>query len=262
MEVEVRPGMANESPQKTDETETIFQPDGKWKVILCNGMIRSASTWSYNVVLKLMRAAAGESVYGNYNEDIAQFLESSPPTASYLVLKCHMLDAVGRGLLERGEARVVYTCRDLADAAVSFMRMFQFDFEHTLSALGGALELYKFHRAGGHALILGYREITSHPLESVAKIAAHLGVKAPMEVLERINDETSLERAKDRVEQLKAGIDADQLVRFDRFVHDRKTLLNLDHIRDGRSGYGRASLTEEQSLRIDELARQYKYDME
>lgn len=254
--------MANESPQKTDEPQKMFQPSGKWKIVLCNGMIRSASTWSYNVVLKIMRTVAGESVYGDYNENIAQFLESSPPTAPYLVLKCHMLDSVGRGLIERGEARVIYTCRDLADAAVSFMNMFQFDFEHTLSALGGALELYRLHRNSGHALILGYREITSQPLESIAKIAEHLGVNAPMGVLERINEETSLERARDRVEQLKAGIDADKLVRFDRFVHDRETLLNIDHIRDGRSGYGRESLTEEQLHRVDALAQQYEYNLE
>ncbi|MGA7340238.1 MAG: sulfotransferase domain-containing protein [Terracidiphilus sp.] len=254
--------MTYESIQATDKAEIAFRPGGKWRVVLCNGMIRSASTWSYNVVLKIMRAAAGESVYGDYNENIAQFLESSPPAAPYLVLKCHMLDAVGRGLIERGEARVVYTCRDLADAAVSFMRMFQFDFEHTLSALGGALELYRLHRDSGHALILGYREITSRPLESVAKIAGHLGVTAPANALERITEETSLERARARVEQLKTGVDADKLVRFDRFVHDRETLLNLDHIRDGRRGYGRASLTEQQLDRIVALARQYEYDLD
>jgi hypothetical protein len=254
--------VTNESVHEADETGIVFQPVGNWKIVFCNGMIRSASTWSYNVVMKLMRAVVGEGVYGNYNENIAQFLESCPSSASYLVLKCHMLDPVGRGLLERGEARVVYTCRELADAAASFMTMFQFDFEHTLSALEGALELYRLHRNSGHALILGYREITSQPLESVGKIAGHLGINAPVEVLERITEETSLERARDRVEQLKAGVDADKLVRFDRFVHDRETLLNIDHIRDGRRGYGRATFTEQQLNRIDALAKQYEYDLE
>lgn len=254
--------MTSESQQAKSATEIVFRPSGKWKIVLCNGMIRSASTWSYNVVLKIMRAAAGKSVYGDYNENIAQFLESCPPAAPYLVLKCHMLDSVGRGLIERAEARVVYTCRDLADAAVSFMNMFQFDFKHTHSALEGALELYRLHRDSGHALILGYREITSRPLESVTRIAEHLGVTAPKNVFERIAEETSVERARDRLEQLKAGVDADKLVRFDRFVHDRETLLNIDHIRDGRSGYGRASLTEEQLGQIDALAKRYEYYLE
>lgn len=254
--------MTNESETEANKTGVLFQPGGHWKLVLCNGMIRSASTWSYNVVLKIMRAAAGDDVYGDYNENVAQFLESCPPTAPYLILKCHMLDSVGRGLVERGEARVIYTCRELADAAASFMNMFQFDFPHTLSALNGALELYRLHRDSGRALILGYREITSDPLESVASIARHLGVTAPASVLERITEETSVERARDRVEQLKAGVDADKLVRFDRFVHDRETLLNIDHIRDGRRGYGRASLTEQQLSEIDALAKQYEYSIE
>jgi hypothetical protein len=225
-------------------------------------MIRSASTWSYNVALKIMRAAAGENVYGDYNENVAQFLDSCPPAAPYMVLKCHMLDTVGRGMVGCGEAKVVYTCRELADAAASFMKMFEFDFPHTLQALSGALELYRLHRESGQALILGYREITSEPLASVTKIAAHLGVTAPVEILERITEETSVARARDRVEQLKAGVDADKLVRFDRFVHDRETLLNIDHIRDGRRGYGRESLTEEQLEEIDALAKRYEYELE
>jgi Sulfotransferase domain len=253
--------MMEESHQQAENARIRFRPDGKWRVVLCNGMIRSASTWSYNVVLKLLRAALGESVYGDYSENIAQFLQSSPPAAARLVLKCHMLDPTGRELVESGEAKVVYTCRDLADAAVSFMRMFNYDFEHTLSALGGALELYQFHRKSGTALILGYPEITDHPLESVAKIAAYLGVAAPVKILERVAEETSVERARERVEQLKAGVDEDKLVRFDRFVHDRETLLNLDHIRDGSSGYGRRALTEEQLRRIDALAEQYGFSL-
>jgi hypothetical protein len=254
--------MSEGSSQQLEKSSIRFQPNGKWRVVFCNGMIRSASTWSYNVVLKLMRAALGDSVYGDYNENVAQFLESSPATAPCLVLKCHMLDEVGRRMVESGEAKVVYTCRDLPDAAVSFMRMFNYDFEHTLSALWGALELYQFHRKRGTALILGYREITGQPLASVGKIAEYLGIAAPVEILTRVTEETSIEWARDRVEQLKAGVDADKLVRFDRFVHDRETLLNLDHIRNGRSGYGRAALTEEQLNRIDALAKEFDFDRE
>jgi hypothetical protein len=239
-----------------------FEPDGSWKLVLCNGMVRSASTWSYNVVMKLLRAALGEGVYGGYNEDIAPFLASAPPTATYRVLKCHTLDTAGRRLAESGEAKVVFTCRNLADASVSFMRMFHYDFEHTFSALENSLELYRFHQRGRKALILGYNAITAQPLESVMKIAEYLGVTAPSEILERVTEETSADRARERVEQLKAEGDPSRLVRFDRFVYDPETLLNLDHIRDGRSGYGRASLTEEQTHRIDTLAKQYDFNVE
>jgi Sulfotransferase domain len=251
-----------ESIGKTENASVRFNSDGAWKVVLCNGMIRSASTWSYNVVMKLMRAALGEEVYGEYNEDISLFLGSSSSTTPYRVLKCHTLDAVGRALVESGQAKVVFTCRNLADAAVSFMRMFNFDFEHTLSALESSLELYRFHQNVGTTLILTYGEITAQPLESVTKISRYLGIAASGVALEQITKDTSLERARERVEQLKAGVDDESLVRFDRFVYDRETLLNLDHIRDGRSGYGREALTELQSSRIDDLAARYDFRLE
>ena len=253
--------MANET-EKAEGAGVRFAPDGAWDLVICNGMIRSASTWSYNVALQLMRAAAGAAVYGDYSEDTQAFLDAAPAGTRYRVLKCHMLDATARGLIAEGRVKVIYTCRDLADAAASFMRMFQYDFEHTLLALQGALDLYKLHRENGKALIVGYRGVTEQPLEAIGRIAGYLGIAAPPEVLSEIGKRTSLESSRARVEDLKSGVDADKLVRFDRFAHDRETLLNLDHIRDGRSGYGRALLTEEQRSRIDALAEQYHFRAE
>jgi hypothetical protein len=236
--------------------------DGTWDLVLCNGMIRSASTWSYNVALLLMRAAVGPLVYGDYSEDTRAFLETAPRSARYRVLKCHMLDALARELIATGRAKVIYTCRDLADAAASFMRMFHFDFDHTWLALQGALDLYRLHRESGKALILGYHSVISQPLEAIGRIAGYLGIETPQEILRAIGEKTSIESARARVHQLKSGVDADKLVRFDRFVHDRETLLNLDHIRDGSTGYGRVLLTPEQLARIDALADQYHFHIE
>ncbi|MGC2639678.1 MAG: sulfotransferase domain-containing protein [Acidobacteriaceae bacterium] len=236
-----------------------FSPGGGWNLVLCNGMIRSASTWSYNAALRLLRAAVGSRCYGDYSENTQTFLDAAPATADYLALKCHMLDGAARALIDTRRAKVIYTCRELADAAASFMRMFAYDFDHTCLALQGALELYRLHRDSGTALILGYSGITSQPLRDIARIAEYLEIAAPEEVLGAIAEATSLERARARVEALKAGADADQLVRFDRFVHDRETLLNLDHIRDGSTGYGRDLLTADQLARIDALAAQYDF---
>lgn len=236
-----------------------FQPDGRWNLILCNGMIRSASTWSYNVTLRLMQAAVGGRVYGDYSENTQAFLDAVPAAADYRVLKCHMLDSLAREMIGTRQAKVIYTCRDLADAAASFMRMFDYDFDHTCLALQGALELYRLHRSSGTALILGYGNITSQPIETIVRIAGYLEIDAAPEILRAIDTQTSLQRARERVDELKAGIDADKLVHFDRFVHDRETLLNLDHIRDGSSGYGRTLLTEEQLARVNALAEEFEF---
>jgi hypothetical protein len=168
-----------------------------------------------------------------------------------------MLDAVGRTLAQSGAAKVIFTRRDIADAVVSFMTMFNHDFEHALSVMGSSLELCRFHRDGGNAAIVGYEEITSDRIAAVGRIAAYLGLAIDAEIIREVAGETSLERMAEKVQELNAITDEGRLVRLPNTSYDPETLLNLNHIRDGRSGYGYEVLTAEQLSRIAALVQKY-----
>jgi hypothetical protein len=225
-------------------------------LVLCNGMPRSASTWSFNVAMGLLRhVSSGRQVYGGYHENVAQFLKSVPPAASHVVLKCHSLDAVGRTLARTGEAKVIYTWRDVADAVVSSLGMFGGDFEDALASIDSSLELYRFHRHGGNAVIVGYEEITTAPLTAVRRVAAYLGVEEHSEIIREVAEENSFERTREKVEKVNAS--TNQLIRLGHAGYDPETLLHQHHIRDGRSGYGREILTVEQIARVDALMREH-----
>ncbi len=227
-------------------------------LVICDGMVRSASTWSFNVAMGLLRRSTERSrVYGGYDEDLAHFLESIPPAATHAVLKCHALDRVGRGLARTGAIQVIFTWRNIADAVVSFMTMFGHDFEHSLSVIGSALELYRFHRESGNAVILGYAEITAHPANAIRRIAAYLGLVEDPKTIAEVAQETSFERMREKVEELDTVTDERRLIRRDRYVYDRETLLNLHHIRDGSSGYGCRILSADQLARISDLVQRY-----
>ena len=225
-------------------------------LIFCNGMPRSASTWSFNVAMELLRRTRpAERIHGGYepDENVAKFLATAPADAVHIILKCHSLDAIGLALTRAGAAKVIYTWRDPADAIVSFQTMFSADFEEAFASIASSLELMRFHRRHGNALILEYEEITGKPVESVGRLAAYLGLEACAELIAEIAAQSSIERMRDKAEQLAAVIERDRLVQHHQTVYDKETLLHVNHIRDGSSGYGRARLTAEQWDRIAEL---------
>jgi hypothetical protein len=227
-------------------------------LIICNGMPRSASTWSFNVVLGLLRNSySGVGVYGGYSEAVAQFLESIPLPCAHVVLKCHTLDAVGRILAQSGAAKVIFTSRDIADAAASFMAMFNHSFEHALDVMDSALELHRFHLGGGNAVILRYDEVMSDPPGAVRRIAEYLGLPVDSEIIREVAAETSFERMSKKVRELDTIKDEGRLVRLPSTSYDPATLLNINHIRDGRSGYGQTVLTAEQLKMVAALIHKY-----
>lgn len=221
-------------------------------LVLCNGMPRSASTWSYNVSVGLLRLASSAEVYGGYDENLHRFLRGLPSSASHAIVKCHTLDATGIGLAQLNCVKVIYTWRDLADATASFMLMFDIDFDHTLSVMSLSLDLYRRHRRNG-ALILSYRDIIGDPEGSVRKVAAHLELDLSPELINGVAGSNSLERMSEKVREIGSLEYGPKLIRHERASYDPETLLNVDHIRNGASGYGATMLNQGQLARIAAL---------
>lgn len=227
-------------------------------LVICNGMPRSASTWSFNVVIGLLRYRKdAEGVHGGYDEEVARFLSAVPEKARDIVLKCHSLDSLGRALAQAGAARVIYTWRDISDAIVSFMRMFRVDFEHAFAVTRDSLQLYEFHRRTGNVVALHYDEIAAEPQAAVRRIDAYLGINSPAEMIRAVAEQTSFARMRERTQELAAPEKHQRLVKLERTTYDPETLLNLDHIQNGGSGYGRAVLTPSQLAQAGQLAREF-----
>lgn len=232
-------------------------------LVLCNGMPRSASTWSYNVAISLLRHTEQE-VCGGYDENLHRFLCGLPAACVHAVLKCHSLDDAGLRLAQLQAAKVIYTWRDLADATASFMTMFDFAFEEIISIMSSSLDLFLQHRSNG-ALILSYETITQQPTESVAAVASYLDVAPGQELVAEIAEANSFGRMREKVKELGKLDHAERLVRHERTsyidaarsdLYDPETLLHLDHIRDGSTGYGAGRLNPSQLRRLEELLRE------
>ena len=221
---------------------------------ICNGMPRSASTWSFNVVRTLLEDR-GTDVYTAYDENLYRFFTSAPASSRDLVLKCHSLDAMGLSLVRSGAAKLVFTCRDAVDASASFMEMFEPDFERTFVIMKMALDLLAQHRKHGRALLLDYADLVADGPTAVRRVADYMGLAAADDRVAAIADTFGLAQMRRKVEEIGDLDYGPNLVRHDYGLYDPVTLLNVDHIRDGNVGQGRQKFNAAQVRRIEELVR-------
>jgi hypothetical protein len=226
--------------------------------IICDGMQRSGSTWSFNVVKELLwRCRPGEEIYADYEEDIGAFVASVPRTAKHTVLKTHLLDAVGKAMARSGQAKVIYTWRSLPDVIASYINMFSSNFEDAFVVVTASLIVYGFHRQSGIGLIVSYEELTQKPVETIRRIADYLELDASVEIMEKVAHHLSIDEVRKRIPKV-AAANRSALGGNENGAHAARNLLVPQHIRHGGTGYGTATLTAEQLERLTELHLGYR----
>jgi hypothetical protein len=224
-------------------------------IVLCNGMPRSASTWSFNVCRRLFQQLRPQdSLCARYHENIAEVIDPLMGSYDHLVLKCHSLDERGRRLCLSGQAVAVYTHRDPYDAICSVMAMFGHSFEDALESIRHSLDLREFHQTTGHSHIVAYDSVRNTPVEAVVGIAKHLCLDPSADQLDRIVRATSVDAMKAIADQVAPERGA---VRTPKSMYDPETHVHRNHIRDGGSGHGKGRLSAEQARRVEDVLALY-----
>lgn len=209
-------------------------------LILCTGMYRSGSTWSYNVCRTLMEAAS-TSVYCKYSENIEESLTGPATKYDHVVLKCHAVDIIGRGLIKHASCWSVYTFRDPMDAIWSGMDAFKESFDKALKNVVDSLKFLEFQAQTDDAHFIWYNDITDRPVERILMIADYLGVEPTPRLIKRMADEYDRERLKEKTERIgKVKNEMGEYVDDPTAtaIYDKKTLFNKGHVRvNNTSGY-------------------------
>jgi hypothetical protein len=211
-------------------------------------MIRSASTWSYNVVLQILRAH-NRTVVGAHcatlEEAVAELGESD------LVFKSHDLDRLSIQLLSLGKAKAIYTHRDPLDAIVSGMSIFNISFEEMYNYMAVSIKTLESLLRLEAGLMISYEEIMTDGCGVVSRIAEYLEQPLTTSAALEIADRTS----RDRMKEVSDNFDAIPRERICQapanWAYDKETFLHRNHIQDSRNGKGWEQLRhEERSLVI------------
>jgi hypothetical protein len=199
-------------------------------LILCTGMIRSASTWSFNVVKQLIaRNPEPMTMVGGYADAIERAMLEHGGGADHLVLKCHNPDALGRAMIKQRLCRTIYTFREPLDVVVSAHSATDDHIEATTERIRASLDLLCFQIEAGGVRCLWYDDIVARPRDCVQAIADYLGLGLPAPAVDEVAERLSRDNVRRLIKaQAKS---APQTDRGDT-QWDSGTLFHDHHIRD------------------------------
>jgi Sulfotransferase domain len=227
-----------------DKPQPVRQPTD---LILCTGMPRSGSTWSFNVCMSLLESAhPGASIVAFYSADIRAILADR--VADYLVIKCHNVDEAGHRAIGRGECRTIYTYRNPCEAVTSFIVFADVSFVDALASIKASLEFMTFQRRYGDALFLSYTELNGTPQQAIRKIADHLGPAGNEAAITAADHRSSRQEAAAVAEKVETLTPA-EVYQDDKYLYHRRSLIHRNHLTGGGARW-RCTLTPSQIAQV------------
>jgi hypothetical protein len=197
-------------------------------------MIRSGSTWSYNVCQALLVAAFGAaSVESTYSESLRDW-RSYAASDRHAVIKCHALDDESKAWLSQIDEHLVsfvYTVRDPRDVAASAYGCFGYAPERSKYAALMSLQFLDWQRQVGAVSIVPHASIVQRPQRTVALLARHLKLTVADTEIVKIADEWSEESVRAMMTELFSSEDSADILAEDGYVYHRPTHLHKKHFR-------------------------------
>jgi len=221
-------------------------------LILCCGMIRSASTLQYQVVVDLInRNGLGRSIGFADRQNISEVLPKLERIVGFAVAKAHEALPEFDALIQQDLVRLFYTFRDLRAVALSVMRKWEIPFAHIIARNGWletAVESSVHWLSVPGVCVSRYEDILLSLPSEVAKWAAALGLNISRLEVEELAAKYCIEAQKDRIRTIRThageiGGENSQI--------DPESLLHSNHIIDGSLEAWKAGLEKWQVRQIE-----------
>lgn len=200
------------------------------KMIICSGVMRSASTWAYNflrVVISLRAEQDGQPFECAYSDDLDELLTGPYiEQPGFAVIKTHNLgrEHYARRVIDQGGLQNVCTVRDPRDCVASRQEFKKESLETSLAMVKASFDGLQF--MGNRTLWVDYVSIKRDPKSVGLAILKYLQYKTPDDeaFVEGIVSEMTPEKMAER----SAAVTAPQA--------DDVTQLHRNHIHGGEIG--------------------------
>lgn len=225
---------------------------------ICNGVIRSGSTWSFNVCRLLLQELGRQrnqpsgSCYleaANLEAFISQHWDKAPgPT----IIKAHQVGPLAYAAIRSGEARAVCTFRDPRDCIASDLVFMRHSIEAAVQRVVLSLEFLRYFQTTDYILLVRYEQMMTDRRRQIRRIADHLGVQIDHQTLDNIDAQTNLQAARNICDQLRAGKSARMLNIASHRV-DAATHVHENHIDSAAVGRWKTELSASQGRWLTEF---------
>lgn len=223
------------------------------KPIVCSGLKRSASTWSYHVCRQLLARTIDPKkalLSAGYVEDTDASLRAFSERRAQrrrpevAVLKSHEIGPLTMAAIARGKVRNVYTLRDPRDALASLVRFWpprkEEPFEAYIRNFQRWLIQGEAMMRSAATLVVRYEDMVADPCSQIEAIARHLKLPARAPLIEAVDAETSSERMQERVAHI------EEQATFAEAAFDPDSQLHRRHLDSGEVGRWRHEFSAQQ----------------
>jgi hypothetical protein len=227
-------------------------------ICISGGIIRSGSTWAYNVCRALGQREAeqgGQTLSSGYPnmQPLDDLLASNGDhLPGPMVMKAHLLGPVALEWVNAGRAKAVYTLRDPRDCVASDMRFQGQGFETATARVMECFRNFATFPDSPHVLPIFYEEMMADTLDHVGQIAAHLGFDLDDETIRQIDQATGLGNSAKVCEELQHRPEG-EIRRDGAHRVDPVTLLHDNHLGGGKIGRWKDELTPSQQQQLSRL---------
>ena len=220
-------------------------------IVICGGMYRSGSTWSFNVCRELVQLhgrRSGQPVASCFFNllELDYFLNARAASLpGPVVIKAHLLGEVTWQAIDAGRARAVVTIRDPRDCVASDMKFMSLDFEKSTERMVESLKNFPPSHHSPHAFFVAYEQMMADRLGMIGRIAAHLGIEVNEQEILETDGRTNMDASKKICRSLHEG-PAKEIDPDTGHPIDSATQLHATHIDSGKVGRWKEELSVEQ----------------
>jgi hypothetical protein len=231
-------------------------------IILCNGLIRSGSTWSFNVcrMLGQLVASRKRQIFGSaYLDDktLERFFQRDVNLREGpAVVKSHEIGLTALEWIRTGRAYAVCTLRDPRDCVASDIAFWGKGLDASVQRVVASLKRLPSYQDFGRTLFVRYEEMMSDRLWQITRIAAYLNIPVNESEVKSVDALTNIEYCRKISQGLRMRDEKDVDIVMDVHRRDPITLLHDNHFGSGEVGRWRHDLTAEQGARLTQFFRQ------
>ena len=220
-------------------------------IVLCTGILRSGSTWSFNVARLMAKVIAGRQrtpMWSGYmmSAQTEQFFQATGHPPGPTIIKTHGLGPEAIERVRTEGAKAICTYRDPRDCVASLMTFTGQNFQEAIESIRGNLLVLDEYFKGGKTHFIRYERMLEERMREIRGIADYLGVSIDEPMLARIDEMSNLQSSKKVCEDLRHRPEGQYLRSAEDHRVDPQTWLHHNHIHSGEVGRWRNELTRAQ----------------
>ena len=147
-------------------------------IVVAGGMIRSGSTFAFNIVRELLLQSDNVRTYSTNGLESAQ-----PDLPGHIVIKTHSPNEALLSAIRERHFPCVCTVRRAEDAIASWWRAFDFPIEHGVAMIKQWRQWDE--EVSNQVLTVEYEVVENDPKTAIRTIASYLGIETDPLTIER-----------------------------------------------------------------------------